>query len=72
MTNKDIADIVKEEFRVIPPAWKAAHRLIEAGVSQQDVSDACRAQYVPDPDTCSTVNAMRNIELGLKPPRAFQ
>ncbi len=67
-----IVKVVKEEFGVLPPDYRAARRLIDAGVSQQDVSDSCRAQGVPDPETTATINAMRNIELGLKPSRVMR
>jgi len=71
MRSKEIASVVKHEFEAMPPEYRAAHRLIEMGASQQEIIDACREHGIPDPNSNATVNAIRNIKLGLKPSRRF-
>ena len=71
MRSKEIAAAVSGEFNKMPPEYRAAHVLREMGATQKEVIDACREHGVPDPQSNATVNAMRNIELGLKPTRRW-
>jgi hypothetical protein len=56
-----IALTVKKHFGRRPDIG-AAIALLNAGVSEQDVTDACRKHAVADPDAVAVVNAMRDIK----------